>query len=337
MQQIELTTPSCLLLGLAHAEGQICQLGITLQYPPIQLLARASAVLSITGGRADLARRQAERFYASRPLSPAQESAVKDGEAAPSLPLSPAQGRGLGGEGEVEIELAIPQFMGLGSGAMLGLSVARALAALHGLPAKVPALAAAISLTNDEALEAQAFAQGGLLLVDDAGDVRRRHEIAQHDEADDWVFVLVLPHVPASTPETLEADMRRMLNAAAGHLSAEAGSILAWDLWPALERDDIAAFAQALMAIQALNYAALADAGRPVQLTADAQAILDIMRDSGALAWGRAMAGLGLYGLIKGGGPSRVLRRALTAHLGYFGGTVMATLCDNRGAQIREM
>ncbi len=312
---IEITAPACLLLGLAQVDGQTCQLGITLQYPPIQLLAREAAGLAITGGRADLARRQAERLTS------------------PPDPLS-SQERGSGGE--VEIELAIPQFMGLGSGAMLGLSVARALAALHGLPIEVPALAAAVGLTSDEALEAHAFAQGGLLLVDGAGTLRRRHEIAQHDEADDWVFVLVLPHVPADIPEMLEADMRRALGAAAPHLSTETGSILAGELWPALEHDDIAAFARALMAIQALNHAALADAGQPVRLAAEEQAILAIMREGGALAWGRVLTGLGFYGLIKGGGPSRALRRALTAHLGYFGGTVMATLCDNRGARVRE-
>jgi predicted sugar kinase len=305
---IEITAPACLLLGLAQVEGQTCQLAITLQYPPIQLLARESAALAITGGRADLARRQAERFFERHRL--------------------PQQA-------EIEIELAIPQFMGLGSAAMLGLSVARALAVLHGQPAEVAALASALGLTSDEALEARAFAQGGLLLVDGAGGVRRRHEIAHHNEDDDWVFVLVLPHVAAGTPATLEADLRRALSASARNLSAETGDILGRDLWPALEHDDIAQFARALMALQALNQAALADAGQPLHLSTEEQAILEIMRAGDALAWGRTIAGLGLYGLIKGGGPSRALRRALTAHVGYFGGTVMATLCDNRGARLQ--
>jgi predicted sugar kinase len=306
---IELTTPACLLLGLAQVDGQTCQLGITLQYPPIQLLARESAGLAITGGRADLARRQAERFFEHYRLLQ---------------------------QAEIEIELAIPQFMGLGSAGMLGLSVAWALAALHGQPAEVAALASALGLTSEEALEAHAFARGGLLLADGAGGVRKRYEIAHHDEDDDWVFVLVLPHVAVGTPTTLEADLRRALSASAPHLSAETGDILARDLWPALERDDIAQFAQALMAIQALNQAALAEAGQPLHLSTEEQAIVEIMRAGGALVCGRTLTGLGLYGLIKGGGPSRTLRQALTAHLGYFGGTVLATLCDNRGARIRE-
>jgi predicted sugar kinase len=306
---LELTTPACLLLGLVMLDGQPCQLGVTLRYPPIQMLARASRALTITGGRADLAHRQAERFFQHYEL--------------------PRQA-------EIEIELATPAFMGLGSGAMLGLSVARALAGLHGLPADdALELARAVGLSADEALETHAFARGGLLLVDSAGTLRRRLPIAEHDEVEDWVFVLVLPRVASGTPETLEADRRRALHDAAAHLGPETGRICTSQLWPAAERDDIVEFARGLAAIQEVNYAALAQSGQPVALSDDEQAILEIMRTGGALAWGRCISGIGLYGLLKGGGPSRELRRLLTEHLGYFGAAVMATLCDNAGAQQR--
>src|SRR5262249_42630649 len=147
----------CLLLGLAQLDGQICQLGITLQFPQIQLLVRESSALAVSGARADLARRQAEHFYAywrtamapqpptspppARRLSPTrgegEGTSPRSSAWDAKLPLSPAWERGLAGEGsqaEIEIELAIPQFMGLGSAAMLGLSVARALSMLRALP-----------------------------------------------------------------------------------------------------------------------------------------------------------------------------------------------------------
>jgi predicted sugar kinase len=219
---------------------------------------------------------------------------------------------------------------------MLGLSVARALAALHGRPAHDAAqLARAVGLSPQEALETHAFAHGGLLLVDSAGALRRRQPIADHDEAEDWVFVLVLPRVAAGTPDTLEADRRQALHDAAAQLDPETGQACTSQLWPAAERDDIAEFARALMAIQELNYSALARSGRPQILSGDEQAILEVMRAGGALAWGRCSSGMGLYGLIKGGGPSRELRRLLTERLGYFGAAVMATLCDSAGAQQR--
>ncbi len=304
---VELTSPSCLLLGLAQLDGQICQVGITLQFPQIQLLARESPALAVSGARADLAWRQAAHFFQQQHLPP---------------------------RAEIEIELAIPQFMGLGSAAMLGLSVARALSTLHALPADDAAeLARAIGLADDEALEAHAFAQGGLLVVGEHGALLRRHAIAHQGEANDWVFVFVLPRPPGATPETLEIDRRGALRAAARHLGAEMSSVITADLCPAAERDDIDTFAQALARIQTLNQAALASAGQPATLTPQEQTILDIMRDAGALTAGRTLAGLGLYGLIKGGGPSRELRRTLTERLGYFGGTVMASICENNGAR----
>src|SRR5262245_64645198 len=63
IMDVELTAPACLLFGLVNLDGQPCQLGVTLQYPPVQLLARSAPALTITGGRADLAAHQAERFY----------------------------------------------------------------------------------------------------------------------------------------------------------------------------------------------------------------------------------------------------------------------------------
>jgi predicted sugar kinase len=305
--QIELTSPACMLLGLAQLDGQICQIGITLQFPQIQLLARESPALAVSGARADLAWRQAAHFFQHLHLPP---------------------------QDEIEIELAIPQFMGLGSAAMLGLSIARALSTLHALPADdVAELAGTVGLADDEALEAHAFAQGGLLVVGETGALLRRHAIVHQGEANDWVFVFVLPRPPGATPETLEIDRRAALRAASRHLGADTANIITADLWPAAERDDIEAFAQALARIQVLNQAALASAGQPAALTPQEQSILGIMRDAGALIAGRTLAGLGLYGLIKGGGPSRDLRRTLTERLGYFGGTVMASICDNNGAR----
>src|SRR5215213_5057688 len=186
--QTELTSPACLLLGLAPLDRQICQLGITLQFPQIPLLARRSSALAVSGARADLARQQAEHFFQHHHLPP---------------------------QAEIEIELAIPQFMGLGSAAMLGLSIARALATLHALPADdLDGLARSVGLADDEALEMHAFAQGALLLVGEQGALLRRHAIAHSDEADDWVLVFVLPRPPAETPASLERDQRATLRAA---------------------------------------------------------------------------------------------------------------------------
>jgi predicted sugar kinase len=311
MIQLELTSPACLLLGMANVGGQPCQLGVTLEYPPIQLRARSSDTLSITGGRADLAHQQAERFL---------------------------QHNNLPRQGEVEIELAIPSFMGLGSAPILGMSVAATFATLNGLPVDdIPALARAAGLlADDETLEAQAFAHGGLLLVDRHGHTLRRCAIPPRGDEGDWVWVLVLPRVPGDTPATLEAERRAALDAASTQLADETEQIVTAELWPAAEHDDIVAFAQALERIQSHHDDALDRRGVLLKLSDAERQILAVMRENGALVCGRTLTGLGLYALIRGGGPSRTMRRALTDRLGIFGGTVMASICDNNGVRLNS-
>jgi predicted sugar kinase len=307
---IELVSPACFFLGCAPFEGQLCQLGIALQHPPIQLLARPAPQLSVTGGRADLAARQATGFYG-------HYSADLKGERAYA---------------EIEIELAIPSLMGLGSEGMLGLSVGHALARLHGLPeADLVAMAQAVGLGQEAVLEAQAFTRGGLLAVDQGGSLQKHLSIVHSRQDDDWVFVLVLPRPPAGAADTFEAERRRELERLVGR--SQQVERAAGRLWAAAERGDIAAFGSALMELGELNWAALAQASQDINLSAGESAILDEMRAGGAVAWGRATAGFGLYGLVKGADASRDLRRALAQRLGFFGGTVMATICDNQGAR----
>jgi predicted sugar kinase len=313
---IEIGAPASLPFGLVQLESgagpKTCLLGVTLQHPPVNLFAQAyPAGLKVSGARADVAYTQAARFLGYH---------------------------GLKQQAEVEIELAIPSLVGLGSEAMLGLSMAQALAWLNNLPLDdAPALARASRLPPQEALALWGFAQGGVLLVDvsEAADLHspplRRFELA-HSDKEAWVFVLVLPRIPPGAPETLEADRLAGLLKAAPHLSAETEQVLTTALWPALESDDMAAFGRAVMALQALNQAALTSAGVPLAYTPGEQAIFDLMRDHGAMAWGRSATGLALFGLVKGARASIDLRHKLRHHLGFFGGRAMASITDNRGA-----
>jgi predicted sugar kinase len=222
---------------------------------------------------------------------------------------------------------------------MLGLSMAQALAWLNNLPLDdIPALAQAIALQPRDALQIWGYDRGGLLVVDVSGappfelqPPLRRYEIA-HPEKEAWAFVLVLPRSPAGAPETLEADRLETLLEAAPHLSADTGQVITTELWPALENNDLAAFGRNLMALQALNQEALASAGSPLAYSSDEQAVFDIMRDQGAVAWGRSATGLALYGLVKGARATIDLRHKLRHHVGFFGGRVMASITDNRGA-----
>jgi predicted sugar kinase len=294
---LQLAAPCCLTLAAARHNGRPALLGIALRHPPVQLDARLAPGLSITGARADAAYAHAARLEAH-------------------------YGAAFGAE--VEVELAIPAAMGLGSDALTGLSAARALAALHGLPAE--GLAAAAGLAPDNRLAAHAFAEGGLLLVGADGGRLRRHPIPQRDEPRDWVFVFVLPRVPPGTPQDLEDTRRKALWATAEQFDTRA-EVVTETLWSAAEHDHFAGFAAALRDLQALGPAPALSPGE--------EAVLAIMAAGGALAWGRAPTGLALYGLIEGGEPSRALRRELSRHVGHTGGIVMATICDTEGVRLR--
>src|SRR5262249_2560392 len=111
------------------------------------------------------------------------------------------------------------------------------------------------------------------------------------------------------------------------------GRLVEYELWPALEQNDMAAFGQALMAVQRLNHEALAAAGTPPASAPGTEGVLKVLADAGCLAWGESAAGLAPFGLIRGGPASIVVRRQLVAHVGYEGGSVTAAICDNQGAR----
>jgi predicted sugar kinase len=311
---IELGSPAVLPFGGVRFEvdDQVKTglIGLTVQHPPIQLFARPDQALTVSGPRADIGRAAAEQFLHYHQL--------------PAL-------------ANLEIELAIPAFVGLGSEAILAMSVARALAQLHELPFDEPtALAQAVGLTAENALEVAGFAQGGLLLAEvnassTTAPFIRRQEIT-HDNREAWAFVFVLPRVSPDIIPSLESDRRRQTLAVVTDLSND-NTISAEQFFHAVEADDIAAFGQAIMAIQQSNQAALTTAGQSLPFHEAEQAILDLMRDNGALAWGRSATGLSLFGLVKGAQASIDLRKVLMRRLGPFGGRIMATITDNRGAQ----
>jgi len=315
---IEINSPACLPLGLARMDGKSHLLGITLKYPPVNLFTRPHAQnLKVTGARADKAYAYAERFLQHH------QQAVR---------------------AEIGIERAIPNLMGLSSEVTLGLSVARTLAVLYQLPHETPELARAVGLGAEHALAAAGFNAGGLLLVDVepgpdpwAASPALRQPIT-HPDQQAWVFVFYFPRPANDVPKTLEADRLAELIRAAPHLSAETGRMVRDTLWPAVEKDDLVTFARALMALRQLNDEALAQGDAPPTYSTEEQSFVDLIRESGAPAWGRALTGLALFGLVRGADASLALRKQLQAKMGYFGGTVMASVTDNQGARhvVRE-
>lgn len=294
--RVEIFSPCCLHLGFVRGpDGSACELVIALQHPPVQLTAQPAQQLLVSGARAGVAHRAAENYFARAGRAP---------------------------HGQIEIELAIPAFMGLGADEMLRVSVAHALQRISGTGA-LPLARNAFYL---------AFERGGLLLVDQHGELLKRAVIAHADEADDWVFVLVLPQTPDDMEDDFEMRCHAALRGASAYLDP---SCTADALFDAATRDDFGAFCSALAAIHTANQAALIAGGHAAELNDQERDVIAHMRAGGAQFAGRALTGLGLIGLIQGGPASRALRRSLVQHLGYFGPRVMATICENHGAKIK--
>ncbi|GAB4578639.1 MAG: hypothetical protein Fur0022_13750 [Anaerolineales bacterium] len=308
---LELAAPASLPLGVVQVDGRPALLAITLQHPPVHLEAEARPRLNITGPRAHTAYEFARRFYAHHPEASGAE---------------------------IEIELAIPANMGLGSDGMLALSMAQTLAwANQFLSGEASALAREVNLSPAHAGEVAGYAHGGLLLVcptPEGARILRRAEVA-HPERAAWAFVFHLPIPPEDFPGDSEAQRLEALWQAAAHLSPDTASLVE-TLFQAVASDDVVSFGKALLSLQACAIKAL-ETTRPFPtLTLEEQTIGEIMQAEGAVAWGRSLTGLGLWGLIRGGDPSRTLRKRLTEHVGIFGGRVMATITDNRGAHFLE-
>jgi predicted sugar kinase len=311
--QIEIAAPACMPLGLVRGESSgVALLGAALRYPAINLTARPSETLMVTGARADHAYASALRFLRHQHW--------------------PEQG-------EIEIELAAPSFMGLGSDVLLALCVAQALAWVHGRPVdNQAAAAAALGLGPEHALFIQASQQGGMLLAaagrpDNGASVPLRRAALVHADDAAWAFVLVLPRIGPDTPADLEARRLAALLDSGGHLSEQTGRLVEAEVWPALQADELERFGRALSTIQELNRAALRQAGNEIPLTVEEQSILDLFREHGAAASGRSPTGLALFAIIRGATASIALRKALVERVGIYGATVSGSIVDNVGSR----
>lgn len=312
---IEIGAPAVLPLGLVRLEDKTCLLGLTLQHPPVHLVAKASTGYQITGARANVGYQYATKFLDYHQLKH---------------------------QAEVDIELAIPACVGLGSETILGLSIARSLSQLNELESEMGdsiALARSMDLVPQNSLELWGFDQGGLLLVDsEAPEERmpaiiRRQEI-QHPENQAWAFIFYFPRIPPNTPADLESQRLENLLGAAIYLDSKKSQLEMEGLFSAVRTDELGNFAASLEELSNLNNEALISAGLPTPFSKEEREIFAVMKENGALTWGRSLTGLTLYALVKGSSATVTLRNAIRDHVGHYGGIAMATITDNRGAQV---
>ena len=212
----------------------------------------------------------------------------------------------------------IPAHSGLGSGTQLGLSVARALAELHGLPSDPRELARAVSRGRRSAIGTWAFALGGFIVE---GGRRPGHEgvaplIGRYDVPERWrCVVAVPPGSPGLSGEAEAAAFEQLAPPPAPEVERVSHLVL-MQLLPALVEDDLPSFGEALSAVQRITGAWFAPQQGGVFAPGPGETLIRELLRWGAAGVGQSSWGPAVYGLVEGSAAAAALAGRCREFLG---------------------
>jgi beta-RFAP synthase len=242
---------------------------------------------------------------------------------------------GIQGGARLAIERSLPSHAGLGSGTQLALSVARALAELYGVGTDAAELARAAGRARRSAIGTYVFTGGGLVVE---GGRRRGSEdiaplVARLPFPPAWWCVVGVPHAAtgmsgaaeraafAELPEPDQRDVERVAH------------LVLMGLLPSLADADLAAFGEALSAIQSITgrWFGLVQGGTFAR--GPSEELVRSMAEWGAPGVGQSSWGPAVYGIVDGEDSGRRLAAQVRARLGA-AGSVFAGPFPSRGARV---
>ena len=313
MKTVRIEAPARLHMGMFDVAGTLGRrfggLGVAITRPAVILEASAS-----------------KGFTAQGP----------DAERALAFARSYLTATGLQGGVHLQLEQAIPNHVGLGSGTKLALTVAQALATLYDQPDEPYLLAQAVGRGKRSAVGLWTFAQGGFVV--EGG--RRPDEnvpaplLLRYPMPADWFCVLVMPDHLAGLSGQAEILAFQQL-APTAEQAARITHLVLMSLLPALVEHELTEFGAALTQLQKL----VGECFSPVQaghFTHPGSAELI----EALLAWGAAGAGQSswgptVYGLV---GDERQGRRlvSLVQELLAGQGHVELVSFNNQGFRLQQ-
>lgn len=234
----------------------------------------------------------------------------------------------LPGAARIQIDRSIPPHFGLGSGTQLALSVARALAELHGIAPSPSDLARAVGRAKRSAVGTWTFAGGGFVVE---GGVRVGLDtdvgplVARQPFPSTWRYVLALPDAGPGVSGLAEADAFASLPRPHERDVERASHLVLNAMLPALVNADIATFGAALTEVQEINGRWFAAAQGGVFAPGASTDIIAVMRDSGAPGVGQSSWGPAVYAVVDGDAAARELAMRVrdefgaTTYAGPFG------------------
>jgi beta-ribofuranosylaminobenzene 5'-phosphate synthase len=242
---------------------------------------------------------------------------------------------GIAGGARLRVHRAIPAHSGLGSGTQLGLSVARALAELNGLPQEPGELARAVSRGERSAIGIWTFARGGFIV--EGGRKVGSEEIApllvRVPVPEAWRCVVAVPRGdPGLSGEAESAAFRRLPPPPEPEVERVAHVVL-MQLLPALVEHDLAGFGTALTTVQRITGAWFAPEQGGIFAPGPTSALVAKMSEWGAAGVGQSSWGPAVYGLVATETAGRALVERVQDLLGS-NGRVFEGGFANSGARL---
>jgi len=244
---------------------------------------------------------------------------------------------GMPGGAHLTIHRVIPSHVGLGSGTQLGLSVARALAELYGLPSDPPTLAAAVGRGKRSAIGTWTFALGGFVL--EGG--RRRDEtavaplISRLPVPPAWHAVIAIPEQEAGLSGAAEVAAFRDLPPPEEREVERVSHLVLMQLLPALADADLTAFGAALSEVQRITGRWFAPAQGGAFASEATRELVERMEAFGAAGVGQSSWGPTVYGVVPHADQARDLAQRVRAWLGDTGQVLEAPFAQ-RGAVVES-
>lgn len=236
----------------------------------------------------------------------------------------------------LKVHRAIPAHVGLGSGTQLALSVARALAELHGQASDPLTLARLVGRGHRSAIGTWTFALGGFVLEGGrrTGSDAVAPLISRLPIPSAWRAVIAIPEGQPGLSGVAEAEAFKELPPPTEREVERVAHLVLMQLLPALADGDLMAFGAALTEVQRITggWFAKAQGGAFAGSTRD---LVDRLAEFGACGVGQSSWGPTVYGLAPHEDAARDLAQRVRAHLGGRG-LVLATPFAERGALVNS-
>ena len=237
------------------------------------------------------------------------------------------------------VHRSIPSHAGLGSGTQLALAVARAAAELTAppLPTDVAALARAVDRGLRSGVGTWTFAHGGFVL--EGGRVGTDHAdrvaplLARLAFPPAWRCVVAVPRgKPGLTGDEEAAAFARLPAPDAREVERVAHVVL-MQLLPALAEADLTGFGTALGEVQRITGGWFAPAQGGVFAPGETRALVERLREWGAVGVGQSSWGPAVYGIVGDSAAAGTLAGRVRAALGP-GGAVYEGPFSATGARV---